>query len=336
MEELTKQICIKLSWESCSIFIESKNKVDLELVAKYPENQKLSDENKTYAINSPAMTSQVFRNNEMLWSYDIANDKRNSHLIDDTTETPPRDWIGIPISAPHRRPIGVLRVKNTALSSNDDDPHFSSLDIYILQVLSSEIASILYHSIIMSERKQLADQRAKELSELEDFLRTFRHEIRSPLSAVCAAPERLAMILRNENLVKPGFIPKKLIEYLSDFKATGNRLEIISKALTLSPEEIVKDIERHNLFKDCIAPVLAFAVPYASKKRRITVVDKDSLLVNVTCDAVSISMAFHVIIDNAIKYTDQNQTIDVYGEPTQGGGYQVVVVSRSRLFRNSR
>jgi signal transduction histidine kinase len=336
LSELAKKICNDLSWESCAIFLESEKKNILELVANYPTVESSSDVSKCYDIKGKSLTSQVFSTNKILWSYDIENDPRNTHVIDDLTASPPRDWIGVPISSPFTsKALGVLRVKNKRMTSEADDSHFCNLDMYILQVLASEISSILHHSNLLFERQQHVEQRAKELSELEDFLKTFRHEIRNPIQAVCMAPERIGFILRDEGMITKEGISKKLFEFLTDFKATGNRLEMISQSLTLNPEEIVKDIRHHNLFKDCIAPVLAFTTPFAIRRKRQIKVDKDSLLINVTCDAVSISMAFHVLIDNAIKYTDKDNMIEVFGRAVPNDGYEVMVVSKSKIFEIS-
>jgi signal transduction histidine kinase len=265
----------------------------------------------------------------MLWSYYI--DPRNTHIFDDLTETKPRDWIGVPIAVPGSSPIGVLSVKNRKSADPDRGPLFSKFDMQNIQTVAVEIASILHQYDLFSKRKKLADQKAREVREMEDFIRTFRHEIRSPIQAVCYAPERIGVILREEGLISQRSIPKKLREYLLDFKATGNRMEMISKALTLNPDEIVREFKIHNIYKECVAPVFAFCIPYASKKRKYIDVDKDSLFFNMLCDAFALQMAFHVLIDNAIKYSDTNTIINVYGKPIKSG-HQVVVESRSKIF----
>jgi two-component sensor histidine kinase len=333
LEMIVKSVVLELQWETCSLFIlDSVTEPTLRLAAIWPTPGNIEQlKRQSYPISTDSLTAKVFKNNEMLWSYDIENDTRNSHTFDDPTETIPKDWIGVPISSPGSPPIGVLRVKNRKTHCNEEVPHFSNFDMYNLKAVAIEAASILHQYDMFSERKRLADQRAREVREMEDFLRTFRHEIRSPIQAVCFAPERIGFILRDEGIISRNGIPKKLREYLMDFKATGNRLEMISKALTLNPEEIVKDIEVHNIYKDCLAPVLAFCIPYASKKKKYIEVDKDSLLVNMNCDSVALSIAFHSLIDNAIKYSDYNTRINVYGEKTDKG-HRIIVENITDLF----
>ncbi len=318
-------ICEHLGWEACSIYLSNPSGETLRQVA--PK----SDSPQEYEISDKSLTSSVYREKRMQWSYDIARDPRNSHRKDDETVSPPRNWIGVPIMVPVGDVLGVLRVKNHRSANEDVDVNFSSLDMRNVEAIASEIAATLQQCDEYSAKKKVAEQRARELSELQDFLKTFRHEIRSPIQALCFAPERLGVILTELGIVDPANIPKRLKDFMVDFKATGYRLEMISKALTLDPDKIVKDIETKNIFKDCVAPVMSFMRPYAWKKRRRVHIDIDSLLVNIECDAVAVSMAFHVLVDNAIKYSDRNTLIRVYGERS-GGGHQVVVESRSDIF----
>ena len=330
--EVAKHICTDLAWESCSILIKSEDdSITLQTQYPYSRAKIAKGSKKSYNIDSNSMTADVVRQNNMLWSYDINSDPRNTHGVDDETTSPPKNWIGIPIASGGSTAIGVVRVKNKSVLSSDDDPNFSILDMHALQAVAGELASILHQSDLYRERKKLAEQRQKELSQLEDFLKTFRHEIRSPIQAVCFAPERIGLLMKEEFSISVDNVPKRFREFLLDFKATGNRLEMISKALTLDPEELVKEIQQNNLYKDCVAPVLAFVIPYAKKKGRPIIVDKDSLLINMPFDAVSLSMAFHVLMDNAVKYTDKDKLIKVFGSHLRDG-HQIVVESRSNIF----
>jgi K+-sensing histidine kinase KdpD len=333
LETIVKSVTTDLLWESCSLFVlDSFDKSILRLMAIYPKPHNLKLINRqSYSISSNSLTSQVFQQNKMLWSYDIDKETRNTHMFNDLTETKPRDWIGVPIAIPGSSPVGVLSVKNRKSADPDRGLLFSKFDMQNIQTVAVDIASILHQYELFSKRKKLADQKAREVREMEDFIKTFRHEIRSPIQAVCYAPERIGVILREEGLITNRSIPKKLREYLLNFKATGNRMEIISKALTLNPDEIVREFKIHNIYKECVAPVFAFCIPYASKKRKYIDVDKDSLFFNMLCDAFALQMAFHVLIDNAIKYSDTNTIINVYGKPIKSG-HQVVVESRSKIF----
>jgi signal transduction histidine kinase len=327
LQMLAEAICDVLLWESCSIFLLDKLK-QLRLEAQCPPTGPKRPT--SYKLTETGLTVSVFKENRTLWSYDIFNDPRNTHKVDDITKSEPRDWIGVPIAS-NGSPMGVLRVKNKRASEHEDDSHFSSFDMHVLHVCASEIASILEQAHLLEQRKLLAEQRSREVSELTDFLRTLRHEIRSPIQAFCYASERIAFILQNEGMISYANIPKRLKEFLQDLKATGDRLEMMSKSLTLNPDEIVNEMDQNNLYLKCIAPILAYAAPYATKRKRTINVDKDSLLVTCICDAVAISMAFHALVDNAIKYTDVNKSIKIYGKSTMKN-HQVIIESNSDIF----
>lgn len=333
---IAKAISEELMWETCSIYIIDENDLSqLKQKAIWPIPEKYHESNEIfYKINSNAMTARVFSENAILCSYDIQNDQRNSHTVDDQTESAPYDWIGVPLSSPGGKPLGVLRVKNRKII-NGCYTHFCSLDIHNLKAIASEVTSILHQYNSFSEKRKIADQRKRELEEQEDFLKTFRHEIRSPIQAVCVAPDMISLLLRDELKIVSSEYPKKFREYLADFKATGNRLELISKSLTLDPDEIVKELIMCNIFKRCLAPVLAFTTPHAQKKRRTIVVDKDSLFYEYVCDKLAISIAFHGLIDNAIKYSDSGSVINVYGENFKNG-LRVIVENTTSTFSISK
>ena len=337
LQLVAESVCTHLGWETCSILIvDPSSKAELYLRAIAPltvKSNKLLDQ--AYSLLQQSMTAQVFRSQQMVWSYDIAADPRNTHHLDDPTASPPMDWIGIPIRTPSDDVLGVLRVKNKKRDPSRVESHFCSFDMDNLITLAAYVAHFLHQCDMYNERRKLADQREQELQDLRDFLRTFRHEIRSPIQSVCFAPDRLGLILRTEGLIAESRVPKPLLDYLVDFKAVGARMEMISKALTLDPEEIVKHIAMNNLYKDCIAPVLAFATTLAQNRGRKLVVDKDSLLLNMECDPLAISMAVHVLVDNAIKYSDKNTVIRVFGERVKGG-HAVIVENRSRVFKISQ
>lgn len=333
LDATAKFVAEELHWETCSVLlVDPSDPSSLRLASIWPIPKNISVlKEKPYPISKTSLTSQVFKTNESLWSYDIKNDPRNSHTIDDPTETEARDWIGVPLATHKSNPIGVLRVKNRKPLLTDEIPYFCNLDMYNLKAIASEVSSALHQYDIFSEKEKLAEKRRHELQNMEDFLRTFRHEMRSPTQALCFAPQRIKWLLHDEFGLEEQNLPKKLREYLSDFEATANRLEMISKSFTLAPEEMVNDICTNHIFKDCIAPVLAFCTPYAQKKNKFINVDKDSLSYKMKCDAIAISIAFHCLLDNAIKYSDSKSIIEVYGKKTVNG-LNITVINRTQLF----
>lgn len=311
LQVIAEHICKFLFWESCSIFLKDKRKEILNPVARYPKDTKILGD---YDLNKESLTTTVFNEKLPQWSYDINSDSRNTHCIDDPTQSEPLNWIGAPIMSAEGKPVlGVLRVKNKMHAHNDIDKHFCNLDLKNIESVASELSYFL--------------QQSAQYSDLNDFLRTLRHEIRSPLQVICLAPQRLRAILRYEQIL----ISTKLNNYLDDFKVISDRLVMLSKSLTLTPKEFVKEIKWNNVYKDSIAPIIAFATPYASKRKRYIDVDKDSLLIDKLFDKDALSIAVHVLIDNAIKYSDEGTTINVYGQKIHNG-FQIVVENSTKVF----
>lgn len=341
LERIAHEICKLTSqlfkWEAVSVYLKNPASEPDALVrigAYFESGESDIEQIPEYRLNAPSLTASVYVTGKAQWSYDIDKDPRNSHTYDDKTMAGGKNWIGVPIIAQgSSETLGVLRVKNRLNRTGEESENFSVLDLHNLSAVSCDLASIIDQYSRYSERKSSLEKRAAELRELTDFLRTFRHEIRSPIQAICFAPDRLLLILRDLEFLKDmGSVPPKLRDYLADLKATGLRLEMISKALTLAPEDLVKSLEPRSVYKDCIAPVLAFTEVHARKRGRRLWCNKDSLMAMVLGDSTALSMAFHVLVDNAIKYSDRGSLIKIYGERHSGSRFRICVESSSDVF----
>jgi signal transduction histidine kinase len=321
-----------LGYEAGSIFFRNEtNPRWLDLVALCEHNNtQLPTVPVSYDLNGPSLTASVVRDRMIKCSYAIDSDKQNTRVFNEKTEHDPRNWIGVPIEKTLGDVIGVLRVKNRC--ERDQVVHFTSVDIDILKNLARNVAALYRteHAFVTEQRE--AVRRRREVEELTDFLRTFRHEINSPLSVVTLAPGSIRRLLQREAGFTEQTLPKKLREKLDDLQMIATRLTFVGNTLTFEPSELVRGIAQHNLYIDVIAPVLAFAIPYAENRKRLITVNKDSLLYGVECDPISTSIAFHVLIDNAIKYSDTGSEITVYGANSYDS-ISVFVESRSSIFR---
>lgn len=308
-----------LGWEAASIFIfDFENGLKLRAL-KHFGNYKLLN-SIIYKKGDRSMTYQIFENNDPKYSYNIDDDSRNTHTFDEVTNHNPKNWIGIPIIiAPNSTPIGVLRVKNK-INTSGKIIHFDQLDINILKDISKNIAYLynLDKDIIEKEEnkeKQLVEQQLK-YKELTDFVRTYRHEIKTPLTLISTTPIRLIDSICDEYKIKEEALPKTIKQILDDLAAVTARLRYVANSLSFDIDELVRNIKMLFPFKDIVIPIISFSKIHAEKKNRFINIDKDSFLrlPPVIGDANSSQMAFHTIIDNAIKYTKKDGTIYVYGE----------------------
>jgi len=121
----------------------------------------------------------------------------------------------------------------------------------------------------------------------------------------------------------------------------GNRLVFVTNVLTFDAHDLVKNIDNTLIFKEVVAPILSFARHYAKNRKKIISVKKDSLILPIVrCDANAASMVFHIVLDNAIKYTHKNSIIEVYGETgrdtcsviIESDGFPILEEEKEKIF----
>ncbi|MDD5058374.1 MAG: ATP-binding protein [Sideroxydans sp.] len=305
-----------IGWESTSVFLFDAEIGSLTLSALAINGTEVECPKASYDLSTSSLTGSVYLDSKLAFSYDISNDPRNSHGFDESTNLNPVNWVGVPIVRPTESPVGVLRVRNK-LSANGEIVHFNVFDIDLLQNIASIIAYLCHIEGTFRGREQaiqadLSKQEA-ENEQLSEYIKTFRHELKSPLTVVTQASNTIRRALAQSGICDEELLPKKVKDILSDLDMVGSRLVYVTSVLTFEAQELVKDIEVTGLFHDIVAPVLAFSIPYAKNRGRTLKVDKDSLFNNVYCDSQAASMVFHMLIDNAIKYSKPNTTITIRG-----------------------
>ena len=318
LEKFVDNLRNTLRYESASIFLVDdgdRTLLKLRAVSEY-ENVNIPDPVPCYDTRQDSLTAKVYNNNNLQYSYKIKDDHRNTHIFDERTEHKSKNWIGVPISGSGEIVFGVLRTKNRI--EHGEIVPFNKIDIDVLKDVSSVISYLCSIEAAFVRHKKdsetLLKNQQRENQELNEYLKTYRHEIKSPLIVVTQGANALKRALANENLIKGDKIPKKVAEVLDDLDMVGNRLVFVTNVLTFDAHDIVKDFADAFIFKEIVAPILSFATHYAKNRKKFIDVDKDSLfLPKVYCDANASSMAFHVVIDNAIKYASKGNTINIYG-----------------------
>ena len=103
---------------------------------------------------------------------------------------------------------------------------------------------------------------------------------------------------------------------LEDLETVTARLLYVTNSLSFDAKKLVHNITESLLFKDVVIPIASFSTIYSKKNGKFIYINKDSLLSAspITCDVKSSQMAFHTVVDNAIKYSKKSSTIDIYGK----------------------
>lgn len=318
LNSFVAKITKTLGFEAASVFFADANQngaLVLRAVSEYGNNI-VKAPAPVYPLSINAKTVRVYNENELGFSYEISLDSQNSHIFSERTEHLPKNWIGVPIRRGGASPIGVLRAKNRLRGIAVDA--FNKADVDILRNLAAIIAYLYdaesQYLATQRESEEQLKKRQQEYEQLSEFLRTYRHEIKSPLIVITEAATLLKLALEQEKLITGGELPKKVREICDDLDMVGSRLTFIANILTFDPSELVKEIKETNPFFEIVTPVLAFMRLYAKNRGKDILVDKDSLrLASVECDAISASMVFHILLDNAVKYTPKGGFIKVYG-----------------------
>ncbi|MBC17440.1 MAG: hypothetical protein CL942_14375 [Desulfovibrio sp.] len=328
--ECVKTIVNQLGWEAASIF-KSGSKY-LRLASTYNTLNEFPQEEVKYELSADSLTVATAKSGDVGFSYHIHTAAGNTHIYDEPTALPPTNWVAVPIG--EQSPAGVLRVKNK--NESDKAVYFNSIDIDMLTNISKIIdycqnieKAFEYEK---RQRKKELKQKEREYDYLHDTLRTFRHEIRSPMTVFTQAADLIKLeLVRNGIIDNASELPEAVSLIFRDLKSTGDRLRFISHLLTFEPSALVERNETCLVYKEIVAPVLAFAKWHALKNRKPISDDRQSMgrLMGVKAYALAASIAFHVVVDNAIKYSNRDTRIEVNGR--QDPDYSVIVVKNTGL-----
>jgi signal transduction histidine kinase len=325
------------NWEASSIFIIDNDKyLELRSLKEHTKRDLIGI--KPYNIDDNSLTSKTFKENKIHFSYDVANNNSHTKKFEEKTKHEKVNWIFIPIATHNIEPVGIIRVKNKLDVRKKQVISFDKIDIQNLIFLAENIA-IQYKTEKQFEEEHLrnvekiAIQR-EENKELREFMRTYRHEIKTPLSLLTTASNRIKSQLMEEGFISNVYFPKKLNEILLDLDAVSKRLTYVVNSLSFDANDLIKEIKKVNLFKEVIIPIHSFSKQYAIKKKKKLNINKDSFLfAPVKCDIFSAQMAFHVLIDNAIKYSKNEDSIYVFGK-CDSGFAKVIVENHSIIALN--
>jgi two-component system, OmpR family, phosphate regulon sensor histidine kinase PhoR len=178
----------------------------------------------------------------------------------------------------------ILLVHATVLSSDEED-------IGVLVVLNN-----------VTQIKKLENIR-------KEFVANVSHELKTPITSIKGFVETLrdGAVNDTENATK----------FLDIIARQSNRLEsIIEDLLALSRIEQLQDQQEVELVVGCVKPVLSAAIAVCQRKA-----DDKSISIECSCEdnvitAINrnlLEQAVVNLIDNAVKYSDSGQKVEVFG-----------------------
>lgn len=333
LNTVCRSVTEKCGWEAASILLiddhHRPSKLVLTAASSPPGTSPTIGA--AYDLTKAGKTVSVLRDKQPKFSYDLAADPHNTHGIDDPTASPPQNWLGLPILR-GTTAVGVIRAKNKCRDShvvafNDLDisllRHFAEISAYVYGIEADAASERHRQQEIRDTEKaqleretQLRKQLEKTNEHLTDFITTFQHELKSPLTIFSQIRERLARSLRVDGLLVRGQpLPKRLRELCEDSESLAGRLAFVTNSMELQPADLVREARRCECFKEIVAPILTFAGFYARNRSLTIQCTKQTLFMPVFCDPMAASLALHTLIDNAIKYADPGTVITIKGTP---------------------
>lgn len=153
----------------------------------------------------------------------------------------------------------------------------------------------------------------------KDFVANVSHELRTPLTALIGSIEVLL-----DGAYQNADECRKFLEIMD--KQLRNTQNLVTDMLALAAVEDTRTpFRRQNVeLRDFINDILAVFEPLAEKKRQILRVIVPTPTVILSVDQRQLSDAISNLLDNAIKYTDENGRIELICE-LKGTGIQITV-----------
>ncbi len=198
------------------------------------------------------------------------------------------------------RPISVMRATALRLADEDYDAHTGIVEAGELGELAGAID-------VLSDKLKYADTERKNLEQMRrDFFANVSHELRTPITVVRAYAETLLDGVVEEEEAKTEYYGKMLSECKSMERLVGDLL-VLSK---MQNPDFVLEKEPVNLtqvFSDILRSGLVLAKEKGVSINFVT----DSEVLLMYADYDRIRQMFMVILDNAIKFSNENGQIDI-------------------------
>lgn len=184
------------------------------------------------------------------------------------------------------------------------------------------LSRVLRYSL---QRKRIEAQRIKELVEMnkskDEFISLASHQLRTPATAV---KQYIGMILQGF----AGEVADDQKSYLqSAYNSNERQLKIVNAILGIARLDLNK--MRLNLVATDLVALVAEVIddvrPEANARKQSIIFNHDMTRQEIEADQTYLSMAINNIIDNAVKYSKENTSVQVTLSQRKGMCYVKVV-----------
>jgi two-component system phosphate regulon sensor histidine kinase PhoR len=200
-------------------------------------------------------------------------------------------------------------LRETELSHSDG--HLLPVEIDSILILNDQGAPATVIGVVrdLSARRELASQQKK-------FASMLSHEFRTPLSTIDGAVQRLEMTgsHHDEGTRK---------RYRKIQTAVDRMLVMLDEYL--SPERMASIGRERQPNEINPAALLQSAAEQARRRRQQITVRTEGLPQSMRCDPAGLRLCLEMLLDNAIKYTQDNIPIELIGHVATEGGVELLV-----------
>lgn len=164
---------------------------------------------------------------------------------------------------------------------------------------------VLIFSFIYVINKLLQQKKISEIK--NDFINNMTHEFKTPIATASLAAE---MIQREEVMCNPGRIKKYTGIILDENSRLQNQIEQVLQVAALEqegPKYKLKKVNAHHLLESVIE---SFELRIKESKAKVRV-DLAAKHATVMADKFHLLNVFYNLLDNALKYSPNNPTIEI-------------------------
>ncbi len=248
-----------------------------------------------------SLAGAIFRENKPLINNNVNQDPRHYALVGEKVNFQPHSLLGVPMCI-HGGCTGVLEALNKRSGQ------FGPEDAQVLSVIASQ-AAVAIHNARLVQALQRAYEELSRIDKIKsDFIAIASHELRTPLGVILGYATFLKEEARGElsehaeMVLNSAMRLRGLVEGMTNM----NMLRTGSVELKLYPIII------QNVAKAAIAEIL----PTAEAKSQQILLDLPEQPLWVTADPEKLALVFTNLLNNAVRFTQEEGTVTVRASAT--------------------
>lgn len=149
-------------------------------------------------------------------------------------------------------------------------------------------------------------ERLKYENMQKKFLSTISHELRTPLAVII---QSLNTLEKHDAQLSDGQKQNLMETMLRNAKLQANMIEEILMLTRIDENQVVLEWEKYDVL-EVLTQVLTQLEPYI-KAKNIHIIHQITKNLDLFGDTLKIGLIFRIIIDNAIKYSDDNSSLEI-------------------------